>query len=195
MNKFVKYLASGIGIATLAALGICYFVWSMHSPHRLIWFAFVLILCVFIWRYLSEADYTVEEVEEEGEDKQAKTLYAQTKMRKMTKWEQVGVVARNLIGVVIIGALVWTIGYGISCLFEWQPDFWEMHLLYGAITVGAICLVIYVACAAWVFFSNAKSAFVRRAIKSVLMWIAVILCSLAVAGAIFYFLFPLAIEY
>ena len=188
MNKFVKYLTRGIGISALAASGICYFVWSMHSPHRLIWFAIVLILGVFIWRYLSEADYT------ECEDKQAKTLYAQTKMRKMTKWEQIGVVARNLVGVIIIGALVWTIGYGISCLLGWQPDFWEMHLLYGAITVGAICLVIYVACAAWVFCSNAKSAFVRRAIKSVLMWIAVILCSLAVAGAILYFLFPLAIQ-
>lgn len=187
MKKFTKYLAIGIAIAIVAALGICYFVWSLHSMHRLIWFFIVFAICAFTCRYLYDKDYV------ECDNPKGKTDYDKVQIREMTKWEQIGVVLKSGIGCAILGTLVWTIGYGISCLFDWHPDFWEMHLLYGAITVGAICLTIYVGCAIWVFFLNIKSPHVRKAMKSVLMWIAVILCSLAVVGAIFYFLFPLAV--
>ena len=189
MKQFYKYLAIGLPIAVAAALAICYCVWSLHSLHRLIWFFIVAIGCGAIVNYMTKPDYM------ECKNPQGKTDYDKVKFRKMTKGEQVGVVIRVIVGCIILGALVWTIGYGVACLFEWKADFWEMHLLYGAGAVAAVCLVFYMICSAWRFISDLihNRYFARDYVKSVLMWIAVVICCLAVAGSILYFLFPLAI--
>ena len=191
MKKFYKYLAIGLGIAVAAALAICFCVWSLHSLHRFIWFIIVAIGCISIGNYLSKPDYV------ECNNPKGKTDYEKIGYRKMTKGEQIGVIVRTIVGCVILGALVWAIGYGVACLFEWKPDFWEMYLLYGAGAIAAVCLVFFVICSAWRIISdvihNCDEA--RESVKAVLIWIAVVVCSLAVAGAILYFLFPLALRY
>lgn len=187
--KELKYLAIGLAIAVGVALAVCYFVWSLHSLHRLIWFFIVAFICCFIYRYLSEPDWKM------CDNPQGKTDYDKSKSCKMTKGEQVGVVVLTTIGCIILGALVWTIGYGVACLFGWQPDLWEMYLLYGAIAIIAVCLVFYITYKMWIFIGDVfyNRYFARDTVKSVLTWTAVIICSLAVAGVILYFLFPLAL--
>lgn len=191
MKKFYKYLAIGLGIAVATALAICYGAWSSHSPHRFIWFIIVAIGCGAVVNYMTKPDYM------ECNNPQGKTDYDKVKFRKMTKGEQVGVVIRVIVGCIILGALVWTIGYGVSCLFGWQPDFWEMHLLYGIGAIAIICLVFYTVCAIWSFVLDVihNRWFARDTLKSILIWIIVVICCLAVAGAILYFLFPLALRY
>lgn len=154
--------------------------------HRIIWFFALFITGVFVYRYLSEPDY------EEHKGKDGKTI-----LRKMTKWEQVGVVIKSGFGVAIIGALVWSIGYGVACWFEWKSDFWEMHLLYGVLTVAAVILLFIAIMRFWYFCNDFyhNRYGVRDYAKSLVMWIFIALCGLCVIGVILYYLFPLALIY
>ena len=187
--KLVKYLAIGTAIAVAAALGICYAVWSFHSLHRLIWFFIVFVICTLIAQYLSGPDWKM------CDNPKGKTDHEKVRLRKLTKGEQVSLVIKTVIGCIILGALVWAIGYGVACLFGWQPDLWEMHLLYGAGALAVVCLVFYAICSAWSFIGDVihNRYFARDKVKSVLMWTVVIICSLAVAGVILYYLFPWAL--
>lgn len=185
MKHFGKYLAIGLSVAIAVAVGICYFVWSLHSLHRLIWFFIVFAVGAFAVRYMYEPDY----VEYKG--KGGKTL-----SRAMTKWEKIGVVIKSGFGIAIIGALVWTIGYGVACWFEWHPAVWELYLLYGVGAIAVVCLAIWLIWWLWIlgddFFHNQHH--IREQVKNVLMWIVIVSCSLALAGVIIYLLLPLAFE-
>ena len=191
MKQFYKYLAIGLVIAVATALAICYGVWSSQSLQRFIWFIIVTIGCISIGNYLSKPDYT------ECNNPKGKTDGDKAAFRKMTKGEQIGVIIQVVIGCIILGTLVWTIGYGVSFLFGWNPDFGEMHLLYGIGAIAIICLVFYTVCAIWSFVLDVihNCRFARDTLKSVLIWIIVVICSLAVAGTILYFLFPLALRF
>ena len=181
--KLVKYLAIGTAIAVAAALGICYAVWSFHSLHRIIWFVISVVLCLEVWQYLANPDYTC--VEKDGK----------TYTKKISKTEQVCAVAGILIASGICGSLIWAIGYGVAVIFDLHPDFWEMHLLYGTLTIGSVILAFIAVFRAWYycndFYHNRYDT--RNYTKKFVIWTVVIICSLAVAGVILYYLFPLAL--
>ena len=192
MKQLVKYLAIGLAIAVGVALAFCYFVWSLHSAHRLVWFVIVAIICCATGDYLSKSDYTT------CNNHKGKTDYDKVKVIKMTKWEQAGVVFRTVVGSVIIGALVWTIGYGVACLrdldlYGLNQDFWEMYLLYGAGSIAIVALAGLIIFKVWEFCSDLihNRYFAREKAISVLCKLFAILCSVAVGAAIVYYLFPL----
>lgn len=186
MKKFTKHLAKWLLMAIVAAIGVCYFVWSMHSIHRLIWFFAVVAVAAFVYRYMSEPDW-----------KECKDKSGKKESVLMTKWEQLGMVLVMGIGCTILGILAWSIGYGVASVFEWNPDFWEMYLLYGAGVILAIYIVFYTICSTWIFISDVihNRYFARDTLKSILMWTAIVVCCLLVAGAILWFLFPVAIKF
>lgn len=186
MKQFWKKMAIGLAIAIGAALAVCFAVWSFHSLHRFIWFIISAVVCSLVWQYLANPDYIyVEDVE------------GQMSPKKMSKSRQVGAVAGALVALGIIGTLVWAIGYGAAVVFDLHPEFWEMHLLYGALTVGAVILVLMAIYLTWTycddFYHNRYG--VRDSAKKFVMWVAIILCGLAAAGAILYFLFPWALRH
>ena len=187
MKHFKKHLAIGLSVATVVAVGICYFMWSLHSIHRLVYFFLVVIGVLSAYRYMSAPDWVVY-----GENEQGKTDYDKMKMRKMTMSEKFGVMLRTIVGIGIIGALVWTIGYGVACLCGWKPELWELYLLYGIGVIAAIglvfciCFSICVFCN--VFFRNRRH--IREKAKSFLLWVVIVVCSLALAGTILYYLIP-----
>lgn len=180
MKHFGKYLVIGLAIAMAVTLGICYVVWSLHSMHRIIWLIIAFTVCCFVGRYMTEPDW-----------KEYKGAGGKKMTRQLTKWEQAGIVARSSVGVVILGALVWTIGYGMACWLGWNPDFWEMYLLYGALTVGGICLVLWIIFSVWCYLDDGRKNIGKIFYKG-LMWVVIIGACLAVAAAILYYLFPLA---
>jgi len=186
MKRFAKHLAKWLLIAIVAAIGVCYFVWSMHSIHRLIWLFVVVAIAAFVYRYMSEPDW-----------KECKDKSGKKESVLMTKWEQLGMVCTMGIGCTILGALVWAVGYGVASVFEWNPDFWEMYLLYGAGSIAAVILVCYTIFKVWTFCGDLihDRYFARDTAKSVLMWIAIVVLCLAVVGAILWFLFPIAIKF
>ena len=182
MKRFGKYLAIGLAIAVAAALGICYAVWSLHSMHRIIWLVITFIICCFVGRYMTEPDW-----------KEYKGAGGKKMRRQLTKLEQAAVVLRSSVGVVILGSLVWTIGYGVACWFGWNPDIWEMYLLYGAFTIGGICLALWAIFSVWVYLDDGRSRkSLSKIFGKVLMWIVIIGVCLAVAATILYYLVPLA---
>lgn len=186
MKQFLQYLAIGLSAGLCLALAACYVVWSMHSVHRQVWFFIVLLCALFVYRYMSEPDWV------EYENKDGNTDYDKVGMREMTISEKFGVVLRTVVGIGILGALVWTIGYGVACFFEWKPDFWEMNLLYGGLTLLAIGFVIWVI---YICNSLLHNRFdIRKTAKSVLMWGVIVLCGLAVSAGILYLLLPLAMR-
>ncbi len=185
MKKLLKNLAIGIAIAIVAAVAICGAVWSFHSMHRFIWFVICGIACLFIGQYLANPDYVY--VERNG------TKYRQ----KIPKIKQVGAVAGIIVALGILGSLVWASGYGVAALFEWHPEFWEMYLLYGALTVAAVIISFIAVFRAYYycddFYHNRYG--VRDYAKNLLMWIFITLCGVGVAGAILYYLFPWALRH
>ncbi len=185
MKHFCKYLAIGIAIAIIAAVAICCAAWSFHSLHRFIWFVICAIVCLIIGQYLVNPDYV--SVEKDGKKC----------VERMSKAGQVGTVIAILVALGICGSLVWAIGYGVASLFGWQPEFWEMYLLYGALTVAAVILAFVAIMRIYDYCDDFRHNRydVRDYAKNLLMWIFITLCGLGVAGAILYFLFPLALRY
>lgn len=185
MRKLLKNLAIGIAIAIVAAVAICFAAWSFHSLHRFIWFVICGVACLTIGQYLANPDYVY--VERDG------TKYRQ----KIPKIKQVGAVAGIIVALGILGSLVWAIGYGVASLFEWHPKFWEMYLLYGALTVAAVILAFIAIMRIYYYCDDFRHNRydVRDYTKNLLMWIFITLCGLGVAGTILYFLFPLALRY
>ena len=185
MKKLLKNLAIGIAIAIVAAVAICGAVWSFHSMHRFIWFVICGIACLFIGQYLANPDYVY--VERNG------TKYRQ----KIPKIKQVGAVAGIIVALGILGSLVWAIGYGVAALFEWNPEIWEMYLLYGALTVAAVIIGFIGVFRAYYYCDDLyhNRYGVRDYAKNLLMWIFVTLCGVGVAGAILYYLFPWALRH
>ena len=182
MKQFLRKLAIGLAIAVGAALSVCFAVWSLHSLHRFIWFVIIALVCYCVGYYMFKPDWKVYK----GAD--GKEI-----MQQLTKIEQAGVVARSSIGIVILGALIWTIGYGVACWFGWNPDIWEMYLLYGAFTIGGICLALWAIFSVWVYLDDGRSRkSLSKIFGKVLMWIIIIGVCLAVAATILYYLFPLA---
>ena len=185
MRNLLKNLAIGIAIAIVAAVAICFAAWSFHSQHRFIWFVICGIACLIIGQYLANPDYVY--IEKDGK------RYTE----KMSKDKQIGAVAGVLVALGILGSLLWAIGYGVAALFEWNPELWEMYLLYGALAVGGVILAfiaifrIYYYCKD--FYYNRYG--VRDYAKKLLTWIFITLCGVGVAGVILYFLFPLALRY
>jgi len=181
----LKNLAIGIATAIIAAVAICFAAWSFHSLHRFIWFVICGVACLTIGQYLANPDYVY--VERDG------TKYRQ----KIPKIKQVGAVAGIIVALGILGSLVWAIGYGVASLFEWHPKFWEMYLLYGALTVAAVILAFIAIMRIYYYCDDFRHNRydVRDYAKNLLMWIFITLCGLGVAGTILYFLFPLALRY
>ena len=181
----MKNLAIGIATAIIAAVAICFAAWSFHSLHRFIWFVICGVACLTIGQYLANPDYVY--VERDG------TKYRQ----KIPKIKQVGAVAGIIVALGILGSLVWAIGYGVASLFEWHPKFWEMYLLYGALTVAAVILAFIAIMRIYYYCDDFRHNRydVRDYAKNLLMWIFITLCGLGVAGTILYFLFPLALRY
>lgn len=185
MKKLLKNLAIGLVVAVVAALAICFAAWSFHSLHRFIWFVICTIVCLIIGSYLANPDYV--SVEKDGKKC----------VERMSKIGQVGAVAGVLVALGILGSLLWAIGYGVAALFEWNPELWEMYLLYGALAVGGVILAFIGVFRAYYycddFYHNRYG--VRDYAKNLLMWIFITLCGVGVAGTILYFLFPLALRY
>lgn len=190
MKNFLKYLAVGSIIGIVTALVICYSVWSIHSVHRLMWFFIVFLSALFVSRYMSEPDWI------ECENKQGRTGHDKVEMRQMTLGEKFGVMLRTIVGIGILSALVWTIGYGVACLFGWQPDFWEMYLLYGVLTGVVIWLIFVVGSSVWFYFYDLihNRADIRKKTKLILLKIIAAIFGLVIAGVILYFLFPVVIK-
>ncbi|MBQ7633465.1 MAG: hypothetical protein IJS88_05070 [Alphaproteobacteria bacterium] len=185
MKHFCKYLAICIAIAIIAAVAICCAAWSFHSLHRFIWFVICAIVCLIIGQYLANPDYV--SVDEDGKKC----------VKRMSKAGQVGTVVGILVALGICGSLVWAIGYGVASLFEWQPKFWEMYLLYGALTVAAVILAFITIAKIYYYCDDFRHDRygVREYTRNLLMWIFAALCGVGVAGTILYFLFPLALRY
>ncbi len=185
MKQLLKNLAIGLAIAVVAAVAICFAAWSFHSMHRFIWFVVCSVAFLFIGQYLINPDYVL--IEKDGKKYK----------ERISKTKQIGAVAGILVALGIVCSLAWAIGYGVAALFDWHPDFWEMYLLYGALTVAAVILAFVAGFRFWYycddFYYNRYG--VRDSAKEVAMWIFIALCGLAVAGTILYYLFPWALRH
>lgn len=189
MKKFLKNLAIGLAIAVLAAVAICYAVWSFHSVHRVIWLVLTFIYGCYAYQYLSEPDYAV--LDDAETKKPSASDYE--KLREKTLPEKVGTLAQTSVGLLILGALIWAIGYGVESWLGLPAKFWEMDLLYGAGTIFAVYLIflisghIYVVVTDWKYY---KPKFINA-----LKWLVIALCGLALAAVILYYLFPWALRH
>ena len=187
MKKFLKNLAIGLAIAVLAAVAICYAVWSFHSMHRIIWLVIIFIYGCYAYQYLSEPDFTTREDADEmpGSD--------HDKFREKTLSEKVGTLAQTSVGLLILGALVWAIGYGVESWLGLPAKFWEMDLLYGAGTIFAVYLLVLIGCHIWIVVTDWKHY--RPKFINALKWLVITLCGLALAAVILYYLFPWALRH
>ncbi len=189
MKPFLKNLAIGLAAAILAAVVICFIVWSMHSAHRMIWLVIVFIYGCYAHKYLSEPDYAMledpEDMEKKGSD--------YDKLRELTLSEKIGNLVQMSIGLLILGALVWAIGYGIESWLGLPAKFWEMDLLYGVVTILVGYCLLWLVMNIWVIVTDWK--YYKPEFISALKWIAIALCGLALAAVILYYLFPLAMKY
>ena len=185
MKKFLRNFGISMAIAVVAAFAICFAAWSFHSLHRFIWFVICAIVCLTIGQYLANPDYV--SVKKDGKEC----------LERMSKARQVGTVAVILVALGICGSLMWAIGYGVASLFGWQPEFWEMYLLYGALTVAAVILAFIAIARIYYYCDDFRHNRygVREYTRNLLMWIFAALCGVCVAGTILYFLFPLALRY
>ena len=188
MKQFIIYLAKGIAIAIFVALVLSYVLWSLQSGERIFWCITVAILSVISVKSLSEFDW-----------KLCKDSNGKIVRRPMTKFEKVGAVFQQLIGFGILGTLVWLIGLGAGSLFNLEPAFGELYFVYGLLSIMAVSLVLVIIGAGCEYFHDlATNATIRRRtlqkFGKFLMWMVIIICSLATFSAILYYLIPLLID-
>lgn len=187
MKKFLKHLAIGLVIAVLAAVALCYAVWSFHSLHRAIWLFIIFVCGCEAYKYLSEPDYTVLD---DANTKDSASDY--DKLRERTLLEKIGVLATMGVGVTILGSLVWTVGYGVESWLELPAKFWEMDLLYGAGVIFIGYLIFLIIMHLWEVITDWN--YYKPKFINALKWTVIALCGLILASGILYYLFPLAMK-
>ena len=182
MKNFLKNLASGLAFAVFAALEICYFVWSFNSIHRMLWFIISVIVLCLVACYLSSSDTVYEDIN------------GKQRIREMTMPEKFVVAISFIVGIALLGGLLWVIGYGVAYVFDLKVPFWEMYMLYGLIASVLIGTLFWLIDFTMHFSTTDMEG--RRAIagilKKVLMWLFIIACSSYIGGVIIYYLLPLA---
>lgn len=184
MKKFIILLIKGIAVAITLALGICYFLWSTHTAQRMFWCVVVYALAIPSCCYLMNTKWV-----KNNDDKGAAWL-------KMTKLEQIGKLLKAFyFPIAVFSVILWLIGYAVNSLFGIEVSFWEMYLVYGlTYTVATIVVIAMLIFLSLAIYGSLTSTKIRTTalpkLKSALLWFIVIICSLASAIAILYFLIP-----
>lgn len=161
------------------ALWVCYAMWSIGSLHRFIWFVVVFLSAVNIGCYIGNDDAG------DWIDKYELRWFGKYGSQ-MIKRQRALVVWRLGIRILLGGALLGALGYGIALLFGWTPYFWEIYLILGALPIGIIWLILRL-CA--FFVNDGKKA--REITYRTMMWIIIAVVCLAAFGTILYYLIPL----
>lgn len=188
MKKFIIRLMNGIAIAIASALGGCYTIWSMHTPRRMFWFFVIFLVFAFACYYLKDDEWELIK----GTD---------NKFRRLTKLEQIKNLLKIYVPFAILGVIAFIAG-AVGCnIWNVQVPFTEMYALYGlgyiffaiVVVLMLICVSvpIYNVCRA-LASAKIRAAFLRK-LKSFLLWLVVIACSLVVAGGILYIGIPYVI--
>lgn len=188
MKKFIILLVKGIAFAIVSSLGGCYTIWSMHTPRRIFWFFVVFLASAFACHYLKDDEWEFIK----GTD---------NKVRRLTKLEQIKNLLKVYVPFALLGIFSWLVGF-IGChLYDVQVPFTEMYALYGLGYIFFAIVVIFMLICVSVPLYNVcralasakiRAAFLRK-LKSFLLWLVVIACSLVVAGGILYIGIPYVI--
>lgn len=187
MKKFIILLVKGIAIAIASSLGGCYTIWSMHSCQRMFWFFVVFLTIAFACYYLKDDEW--------------EPIKGTDKFRRLTKLEQIKNLLKIYVPFAILGVIAFIAG-AVGCnICNVQVSFTEMYALYGlgyiffaiVVILMLICVsvLIYNVCRA-LASAKIRAAFLRK-LKSFLLWLVVIACSLIVAAAVLYLGIPYVI--
>lgn len=150
--------------------------------HRMVWFIISVIVLGLIARYLSSSDTVYEDID------------GTTRVREMIMAEKIGVAISFVIGIALLGALSWAIGYGVVYVLDLKVPFWEMYMLYGLVASVLIGTLLWLIDFAMHFSTTDIEGrkVVAAVFRKILMWIFIIVCSSYVGGIIIYYLLPLA---
>jgi len=187
MKKFIIRLMKGIAFAIVSALGGCYTIWSMHSYQRMFWFFVILLASAVACHYLKDDEW--------------EPIKGTDKFRKLTKLEQIKNLLKIYVPFALLGIFSWLVGF-IGChLYDVQVSFTEMYALYGlgyiffviVVFLMLICVSVPIYNVCRVLASAKIRAAFLRELKSFLLWLVVIACSLIVAAAVLYLGIPYVI--
>ena len=169
MKNFIILLAKGLAIAVIAALVICYALWSLASLRRIAWlFITTIVITVMSRVYFDDTNKNWRE-------------------RLLTMLGAGG-------SLVILGFLLTGIGYVVAWLFNLSAGFFEVYALYGLICCITICILVI--CVAYIIelITNSKQRQLAwNILLKFIMCFAIIISCLVVFGLILYYLVPIVI--